>query len=402
MVWQGPELAARLSRAGDLLAAGETLWRSRAFHALRLPWETALPELSAALRRLTLAEAEALAADNNALATWLAPLLPIAGELHGFGEPGALPAAEPRDWPEPWEVPGRKWAQIRAFVAALEPMPQALPTLEWCAGKGHLGRHYCQVVGVGVTGLEWDAGLVAEGNRLSARARLPVRLEQVDVLSGQALPWLEAAGQVLALHACGDLHRQLLKAMAERPRGLALAPCCYHRTQDRVFRPLSALARRQPLRLTSADLKTAVQESVTAPARVQAQRRQLQAWRLGFDLLQREVRGVDDYLPVPSLPPSVLREGFAAFCQQLAQRSQLALPGEGELARFEAAGLARLQTVAALDLPRLLFRRLLELWLVLDQAEYLRERGFGVRLGTFCERHLTPRNLLILARPGSR
>lgn len=398
MVWRGPELAARLTRAGDLLTAEESLWRERAFHSLQLPWETQLPQLAAALRRLPLQQAEALAADNAALAAWLAPLLPVADELLQFGEPAPLPAAVPGDWPEPWEVPGRKWAQIRAFVAAL-PSLEAATTLEWCAGKGHLGRHYCEAGGGAVTGLEWDGALVTEGNRLSTRARLPVRMMQVDVLTSQAAPWLNGADQVLALHACGDLHRQLLTGVGEgRSPALALAPCCYHRTRDEAYRPLSALARQQPLRLTRADLKTAVQESVTAPARVQAQRRQLQAWRLGFDLLQRELRGADEYLPTPSLSPVVLRDGFAAFCQQLAQHSQLALPAGTDHDRFEAAGWQRLATVTALDLPRLLFRRLLELWLVLDQAHYLRERGFEVSLGTFCERRLTPRNLLILAR----
>ena len=44
------------------------------------------------------------------------------------------------------------------------------------------------------------------------------------------------------------------------------------------------------------------------------------------------------------------------------------------------------------------FRRAIEVWLVLDLACYLEERGYAVALGSFCERHLTPRNLLISAR----
>ena len=49
------------------------------------------------------------------------------------------------------------------------------------------------------------------------------------------------------------------------------------------------------------------------------------------------------------------------------------------------------------ELLRSLFRRPLELWLVLDRALYLQEQGFQVTLGTFCAAQLSPRNLLLLA-----
>ncbi|MDI9244031.1 hypothetical protein [Marinobacter sp. CHS3-4] len=60
-----------------------------------------------------------------------------------------------------------------------------------------------------------------------------------------------------------------------------------------------------------------------------------------------------------------------------------------------AFGAQRLEQVRRHELVRHLFRRPLELWLVLDYAVFLEEQGFRVRLGTFCERALTPRNLLI-------
>ena len=44
---------------------------------------------------------------------------------------------------------------------------------------------------------------------------------------------------------------------------------------------------------------------------------------------------------------------------------------------------------------RHLFRRPLELWMVLDYAVFLEEQGYRVRLGRFCARELTPRNLLV-------
>jgi hypothetical protein len=50
-----------------------------------------------------------------------------------------------------------------------------------------------------------------------------------------------------------------------------------------------------------------------------------------------------------------------------------------------------------MELVMHVFRRPLELWLVLDRALYLQEQGARVALGEFCAKHLTPRNIFIHA-----
>ena len=72
-------------------------------------------------------------------------------------------------------------------------------------------------------------------------------------------------------------------------------------------------------------------------------------------------------------------------------------PGEQNWPELEALGWQRLAEVRNLELLRNLFRRPLELWLLLDRALYLQEQGYSVKLGTFCDYRLSPRNLLLLA-----
>ena len=50
-----------------------------------------------------------------------------------------------------------------------------------------------------------------------------------------------------------------------------------------------------------------------------------------------------------------------------------------------------------MELVRHLFRRPLEIWLLLDRALFLEEQGYRVEVGTFCPKPTTPRNLLIRA-----
>jgi hypothetical protein len=73
------------------------------------------------------------------------------------------------------------------------------------------------------------------------------------------------------------------------------------------------------------------------------------------------------------------------------------LPDAVDWARWEAAGERRRAEVRRLELVRHAFRRPLEVWLVLDLALGLEEAGFEVAVGTFCDRALTPRNLMVLA-----
>ncbi len=292
------------------------------------------------------------------------------------------------------DMPGRKRLQAGAFTSAL--LPLSKPPLDWCCGKGHLSRTLAPHCPGPATGYEWDGELVRDGNRLAVQFGDRVSIHCQDVMAPNLT--LPADHHGVALHACGDLHRQLLKrgALAGLPR-LSLSPCCYHLTAAEHYRPLSSQGsgHEPALELTPNDLRLAVQETVTAPARVREQTRRISQWRLGFDGLQRALRGQDDYLPVPSHPPRLVNEGFEAFCRWAAAKKGLALPAGLDFSHWQAFGERRFEQVRRYELVRHLFRRPLELWMVLDYAVYLEEQGYRVTLGTFCERSLTPRNLLL-------
>ena len=82
----------------------------------------------------------------------------------------------------------------------------------------------------------------------------------------------------------------------------------------------------------------------------------------------------------------------------MAQRENLVVPSANLLAGFEQRGWQRQREVMRLSIVRHAFRRPLEIWLVLDLACYLEQQGYAVKIGRFCERQLTPRNLLISAQ----
>jgi hypothetical protein len=392
---QGPSLLERFTALDAFLREHQALWRPRPFNHLHLPWEAEHPQLAAWLRQRSLADAEA-AHDPEHLPAPFPALAEQAARLSAVGElpAGHLPSAPSR---LNVDVPGRKWQQIEAFGSALTFATPTQHWLDWCAGKGHLGRRLLQP-DQALTCLEYDPALVDAGQHLSNHHRLNASHQRQDVMADSASLALQAHHTPVALHACGDLHVRLLQLAAHTGcTQLAIAPCCYNRIAGQHYSPLSTPAQASALQLSREDLGLPLSETVTAGARVRRQRDQSMARRLAFDLLQRQLRQSDTYLPTPSLPPAWLEKPFADYCRDLATLKELTT-GEQDWAALEAQGWQRLAQVRNLELLRNLFRRPLEMWLVLDRALYLQEQHYDVQLGTFCPSQLTPRNLLVLAQ----
>lgn len=398
-VLTGEALLARFTALDAFLTTHQALWKPRPFTHLQLPWERSYPELAQWLRQRSLEDAE-----NDHHQPWLiqhapAPFPELAATSHALSVVAELPGKELETAAHRLsvDVPGRKWQQIEAFASRLHFATKPTHWLDWCAGKGHLGRRLLQAEQQ-LTCLEYDPALIASGQQLSQRHRLPATHLQQDVLAAEAGLAIRPEHTPVALHACGDLHVRLMQlASAAGCTQLAIAPCCYNRINAERYQPLSDAAKGSVLQLTLDDLSLPLTETVTAGARIRRQRDQSMARRLSFDLLQRQIRGRDEYLPTPSLSSAWLEKSFIEYCTDLAALKDLSTVGSPDWSALEAAGHQRLAQVRNLELVRGLFRRPLELWLVLDRALFLSQENYRVRLGTFCETPLTPRNLMLLA-----
>lgn len=393
----------------QLLLDHQSLWDNQPFTQQRLAWEADYPELSAWLRAQSLEHAE-----RHQFEPWKAL---EEAPLRAPGESGAyflreiqkmrltllaqtgLPRHPVKQLPGVMSrgIPGRKWQQIEAFAACLPPHWQGSRWLDWCAGKGHLGRRLAWPAD-SLCCLEHDPALVEAGKQLSRQWHVKASHPQCDALGEQAIAHLAASDTWVALHACGDLHTSLLRHSKQQGvQRLAIAPCCYNRIRTRHYQPLSGLGQASALQLDRHMLGLPLQATVTAGAAEIRRLNRNMAWRLGFDLLQRQWRQVDAYLPVPSAANRWRHESFAHWCQAAARLKGIQPGPVNDWQAAEQAGWQRLAEVRNLELVQGLFRRPLELWLLLDMALFLQEQGFAVQLGEFCPWQLTPRNLLLVA-----
>lgn len=380
----------------DLLRADAHLWRPNPFLDSNLEWTKHHPDLYQACVQLDEDQLHTLEDSPEALLDWLAHYLTSVAAIRHLTNLD-FSKQRPVKWSSHWDVgiPGRKAEQIQAFAHSIQ--RQGKHWVDWCSGKAHLGRNMAQIHQCGCVAVEYNQQLCQQGEAIAAKQQVDVTYKHANVITDDIA--LDPESHVLALHACGDLHRTLINQICQQKvAALSLAPCCYPLWIKQHFTPLSQLAQKHDLALTRHDLHLAVQESVTASKREQKLSSTMAAWRLGFDQLQRDIRGVDQYLTTPSMPLSILKQGFEQFCRQLAQKKQFDLPQDIDWQDYQQQGERRWQRARRLQLVRHAYRRPLELWLVLDLALKLEESGYQVALSEFCDRNLTPRNLLINAQ----
>jgi len=388
--------SAQFSTIDQVLSQTRQYWQILPFQHLSLPWpeNTRLVEF---LNSLSLSDIEQLDGDDELLRSTFADYLePALDCIKPLSMSGAV--AEPGACPDRFKagIKGRKWSQIERLAALVSPSNHQV--LEWCAGKGHLGRLISYQQQRAVVSVEWQDHLCQQGQLLSDKFLVNQTFVQADVLQPSTDLVTQPKQQVVALHACGQLHLELLKqAQQTKTQDILLAPCCYHIISTTVYQPLSAVVQASDLALARRDLNLSVQQTVVATEREKKHRAIEVAWRLGFDLLQRSLRDSDQYIPLPSIKQSMLTATFEQFCHWACAKKNIELPADTNFDSFEQAGWQRRLTNGRIEIVTHAFRQLLERWLLLDRVLYLEQHGYQVSLVNFCEREITPRNAVIIA-----
>ena len=406
----------RLKQVDTLLVQSRELWQVKAFDCTQLPWEKHFPSLAEKVWAISDADideldksqaklnAELLPALQRDLkrndSVWQLDLLQQVDALFTDGDisqvqHSTLLLSDKEISHFSAGIKGRKWSQITAFVAQIK--QDSCEVLEWCAGKGHLGRLISKAHSRQVVSLEWQQSLCDEGTTFAKKWHLPQEFICADAFSPQESK-LRRDQQAVALHACGDLHVRLLRLASQaNTRSIVISPCCYHLIQAEQYQGMSEVVLESELVLSPHDLQVPLQHSTIANAKQVEYRHKEIVWRLGFDSLQRKVNRSRRYLPIPSIKQSQLNEGFEAFCYWAAEKKSVKLPADLDAGFYLELGVQRQRLTRRIDLVAHLFRDILEHWLLLDRVCFLEEQGYSVKLTRFCSEAITPRNALILA-----
>ncbi|WP_235869319.1 hypothetical protein [Veronia nyctiphanis] len=118
----------------------QTLWREKPFEAERLLWSESYPALCNWLDMQTLSDLAVWKQSPRQLNDVVSEMVSGLDKVNDIIDlPRRRFTKEPKDLGRlSTGIPGRKWSQILAFDQSLE--AGGSQWLEWCGGKGYLGR----------------------------------------------------------------------------------------------------------------------------------------------------------------------------------------------------------------------------------------------------------------------
>lgn len=286
----------------------------------------------------------------------------------------------------------RKSAQIEAFAPLLLPLAASAGRIvDVGSGHGHLTRAIAERIARPVVGLERDPRLASRARTLGGRASFA----ELDVLEG-GLP-IDSGDCVIGLHACGELGDAIVVEAARHRASVAFVGCCLQKRRGETRAPLCGAEPTLPTRLLGLSNLTAREEGVeaTRTENLHARERRLALHRL----LSARLGPLRFGAEIDGLNRRTAHEPLETLVSRAFARRGLALPTADELevtAQWARETHAR---VRRLSLPRNLLARVLEVFVLVDRARHLEQRGYAVEIGTVFPADASARNLGLFGTP---
>jgi SAM-dependent methyltransferase len=345
---------------------------------------------------VTAASRDGLAAHVAALPGAPADLVALAREVTRWSSLPAL-AQVSAEAVDPRRASPRKRAQVASFAALVERVgATASRVVDVGSGHGHLTRHLARALGVEAEGWERDPDRVAVASSLSGDGG--ARFVAMDARDPAAA--LRPTDLVVGLHACGALGDFAVRAAgAAGVAAVAIVGCCLQKREgDRealvVPEGMSAeelTIGRAVLGLGNArDGEEGVEEGLAVREASRVNRRALRAALVAAgQRVERgeEMRGVNRRQATGS---------FAELAERTFAARGLAAPSAEAIEAAARSASAEYEGARRWELPRAMLARLVEVWVALDRATWLRSMGYETEVLTAFEASVSPRNVAVL------
>ncbi|TAK27376.1 MAG: methyltransferase [Myxococcaceae bacterium] len=290
----------------------------------------------------------------------------------------------------------RKRVQVAAFAAMVGRVgAKGSRVVDVGSGHGHLTRHLASALGVDAEGWERDPDRVAVASSLAGEGG--ARFVAMDARDPAAT--LRPTDLVVGLHACGGLGDHAVRAAGAAGASVALVGCCLQKREgdrEALVVPAGMSAReltigRAVLGLGNAcDGEEGVEEGLAVRAASRVNRMALRAALLAAGQSVgpgEEMRGVNRRQATGPLAGLVERAfGLRGLPPPPAEAVEAAARGAAEA--YERA--------RRWALPRAMLARLVEVWVALDRAAWLRSLGYEAEVLVAFEASVSPRNVAVL------
>jgi hypothetical protein len=203
---------------------------------------------------------------------------------------------------------------------------------------------------------------------------------------------------MIGLHACGDLSSILCKAYQnQKAKYLLSYSCCYHKLTVKNYN-LSKVAKDNPIFFTNHALTLAAKSYKKQTKETIKTRDRVKEYRYGLHFYLKN-KYQQDFISLGNAHKEDYQNHFLDYAQKF---SPIKIDLK-DLDNFikETYVQDKLWLMIKASSFRILFGRLIEIYLVLDRALALLEDGHHVRVYESFRRDLSPRNILLMASKDS-
>ena len=199
---------------------------------------------------------------------------------------------------------------------------------------------------------------------------------------------------VIGLHSCGDLSPHLLQyTVSNKIKSVLSLGCCYHKLTDQYN--LSSLAQVSGLSLTKNSFNLATRGYSYQTLAGLKRKIKIRKYRYGLHLYLFSL-GHHNFIPTGRTNladyDKIFSEYASIYAGELIKSST-----DAEAFYKKDESQMEIKDIIAIDLIRGLFGRVIEAYLTVDRALYLKENGYQVQIKELFDRKLSPRSLAIQA-----
>ena len=386
------DLSLRLITGASLLIENRSLWSFHPFTQEVHSWECDYPEASDFLRSWTPEEVEhfEMCPQNHPEAP--SSILDIFSRCQEYTN---LPIMYDSSFSCSKQlllnIKERKRHQLIPFISCIQ--DPCLNYVDWCCGKGHLGRMLASIFGANIVGIENNLQVIEKGRSLAPQKQVFI---ECDVFHND-IP--DFQGGMVALHSCGSLLTKAMEQVFEQDlQECFLVSCCYHKINEEFYVPMSETGKKQHVCFTKKELRLPSTLEHHASKKSKRRRRADMRYRLSIDYILQEIGFHSSYTSFPPVPDFWKDLSFQEYVDQVWARENYPSISKINVKNMEEKGREQLRIIRALSSFRSMFGRVLEVWINTDRALWLQEKGYNVTLGICMPKSASPRNIAIQAK----
>ncbi|PIK13600.1 methyltransferase [Halobacteriovorax sp. JY17] len=202
---------------------------------------------------------------------------------------------------------------------------------------------------------------------------------------------------LIGLHSCGDLSTNVLKfGLRNNIRNIINIGCCYHKIIN--FQNVSKYCQANGIHFTNNALHLASRCGAIVEEETIQKRHHQKRFRYTLHYILHS-HGEKKFSSIGNAIPRDYQGSFYDYCRKFDHEEILKDLGRDEVEDFFSKSYEKVWRHYLADTIRLLLGRLIEVYVILDRAQYLLENGLSIQIEEIFDRSLSPRNIMLRAAP---